>query len=154
MWIINMLQCILFQALKDVLCLSSLPLLQGSAGFGYPGKKGDSGSPGPPGPTGAAGPSAGLLERTPGSVVERVAGPPGPAGPPGAEGPAGTDGEPVSKTTDIGNEPRRRSLSKWSLFAMSGLIFPIMTSILYIIPYLYMAWMKTRSYLVWWEIKG
>uniref|UniRef100_A0A8C5AJP8 Thrombospondin-like N-terminal domain-containing protein n=1 Tax=Gadus morhua TaxID=8049 RepID=A0A8C5AJP8_GADMO len=79
------------------------------AGFGYPGKKGDSGSPGPPGPTGAAGPSAGLLERTPGSVVERVAGPPGPAGPPGAEGPAGTDGEPVSKTTDIGNEPPHRS---------------------------------------------
>uniref|UniRef100_A0A8C4ZY78 FZ domain-containing protein n=1 Tax=Gadus morhua TaxID=8049 RepID=A0A8C4ZY78_GADMO len=86
-----------------------LKRIKGSAGFGYPGKKGDSGSPGPPGPTGAAGPSAGLLERTPGSVVERVAGPPGPAGPPGAEGPAGTDGEPVSKTTDIGNEPPHRS---------------------------------------------
>lgn len=72
---------------------------QGSAGFGYPGKKGEPGFVGPPGPPGPPGPTAQLVNRDDGSVVQRLAGPPGPAGPPGAlgpQGPPGVDGEPVS----------------------------------------------------------
>lgn len=72
---------------------------QGSSGFGYPGNKGERGAQGPPGPPGPPGPAAEVVRLGDGSVVQQVAGPPGPSGPPGLDGAAGrpgADGEPVS----------------------------------------------------------
>ncbi|KAF7235517.1 Collagen-like protein 4 [Varanus komodoensis] len=74
--------------------------IKGSAGFGYPGSKGQKGEPGdqgPPGPTGPPGSPGTIVKHPNGSVVEHVAGLPGPVGPPGPpgkDGLPGKDGEP------------------------------------------------------------
>ena len=74
--------------------------LQGSAGFGYQGKKGDSGPAGPAGPPGPPGTPTEVSVSSDGSVLSAAPGPRGPAGPQGVAGsggPPGTDGEPVSR---------------------------------------------------------